>query len=233
MPDRSRVPVTINAFHNYITNTDRHLRATDPATSQFNWQRLGLQAADATQWQVRMVYWHDKLFRNYGDPQKRTTVLRQEMRKFMKDFRTFAMPLLAIAAASPAATTTDEAMLNFKRHRKKPTYHTVQLKESCMVLIQHLGGGALRFTCRTSHDSNRASKAVGADSIQVVYAISNTHTLEFPGMTNSEIHTRARFVWQGGVSNIGKFVAFSLRWYNTRHPQLAAPWSGVYCVVLA
>src|SRR5688572_8104296 len=108
MPDRSRVPVTISSFHNYITTTDKYLRTTDPATSQFNWQRLGLQSADSTQWQVRMVYWNDKLYRGYSDPLKRTTALRTEMRKFMKDFRSFAMPLLAIAAASPAATIDDE-----------------------------------------------------------------------------------------------------------------------------
>ena len=48
-----------------------------------------------------------------------------------------------------------------------------------------------------------------------------------------EIFTKSVFTFHMGVENVGKKMVAYLRWYNTKHPELAGPWSDVTLIVIA
>lgn len=238
MGDKSRVPKQIPLFNNYINTTDTHLQQTDPVSGNPNWQQLGLDSTDATEWHSRRLAWKDTLFIKYSDPLQSTGIVKAQVQNFIADFKTFAKPLLNIMASNKNANTADEAVYNFKTGRKKPTRHTTAIADAVMFEAIPLGGGELKFSCRTGHDNNRASKATGADSVQlsfmIVDAVSNVAALhaESTGM-QKEIFTKAQFLKNCDAGNVGKRLVVFARWYNTKHPLLAGPWSAVKVMVIA
>ncbi len=238
MSDKSRISKQIPLFNNYINTTDIHLQQNDPVSGNPNWQRLGLSVTEANEWQSKRLFWKDTLYPKYSDPLQSTSAVKAQVQNFITDFRTFAMPLLNIIASNKNANTADEAIYNFKTGRKKPTRHNTAIADAVVFDAKPLGGGEFKFSCRTGHDNNRASKATGADSVQlsfmIVDAVSNVAALhaESTGMQR-EIFTKAQFIKNCDADNVCKRLVVFARWYNTKHPLLAGPWSAVKVMVIA
>jgi len=76
--------------------------------------------------------------------------------------------------------------------------------------------------------SQRAGICAGADSVQYMYAVGTTPpaSAEAEGL-KAEISTRASFNLDAGSASSGKYLYIYLRWYNTKHPALAGPWSSM------
>ena len=245
MSDRSRVPNDIPGFNTYINNTDDYLAAGTPTT---NGARLGLTTTNLTDWNGRRVNWRDTLYPKYSDPLQSTSVVKQDVQNFMSEFKTFAQPLLNIMATSPNAVTADEAVFHFKIGRAAPTHSTTPIADGVVFDAKPIGGGELKFSCRTAHDDHRASKAEGADSVQLAYMIvdlSNSNpmpaaagagdpipTPDTKGMVK-EAFTKSQFTFNAGVDNVGKRLVVFARWWNTKHAELAGPWSPITVVVIA
>ena len=240
----TRVPQTIPEFNTYINNTDAYLQATDPVTGDLNWKRLGLTNTNASDWSDKRKYWHDTLYPKYSDPLQSTGAVKDAVHNFMSSFRAFSQPLLNIMAASPNATSNDEHVFNFKIGRANPTHATTPIADTVLFDAKTLGGGQLHFTCRTAADSHRASIAAGADSVQLAYEVTdsgnnnpnpNPGTIPTPedkGMVR-ETFTHAQFTFHAGAVNVGKRLVVFARWFNTKHPELAGPWSAITVVVIA
>jgi len=217
-----------------MISTGSYLAAGSPVT---NGTRLGLSAQNLTDWNDKFVYWRDTLYTKYSDPLQSTSAVKDEVRNFMKDFKTFAQPLINLMVASPNAKEADAAVFNFVLNRAKATRRNTPIKELVEFTTQPLGGGDMKFSCRTGHDSSRASKAEGADSVQLAFLIADTvdvfkATPSDLGM-KTEAFTRAQFIFHAGAANVGKRMIVFTRWFNTKHPQLAGPWSAVRMVVIA
>ncbi len=237
----SRIPETIHLFNGYINTTANYIIAGGPPD---NGTRLGLSGQNMDDWKTKRVYWRDTLYPKYQDPNQCTPAVKDETHKFIASFKTFGQPLLNIMAVSPAATDADAHAFNFVLERHAPTTPTASIKDGVAIKTTPLGGGDLDFSCRTSHDDHRASKADGADSLQLAFAIVDGGNMPMPGpgmpMPNpndtgmtKEIFTKALFVFHCGPQNVGKrLIAFG-RWYNTKHPELAGPWTDIIIVVIA
>lgn len=240
----SRIDETISGFNTYIITTDDFLQAISSGIIH-NWERLGLTNANATGWQDKRVFWQDTLYPKYQNPLLSTSTVKTQVRDFMDGFRTFANPLLNIMAASPNATSDDEAVFNFKIGREEPSHSTTSITDAVIFEPKLLSGGDIKFICRTSHDDHRASKADRSDSIQMAYLIQNPEPAAQPpgsGTTEEEeldpddltqqTFTKAIFVKHFGGKMVGKKVVVFFRWYNTKHPELAGPWSSVTALVI-
>lgn len=231
----TRISPTIPGFNIYIVNTATYLAAGTPTT---NGARLGLSPTNITDWADKKTYWVSTLYPKYSDPLQSTSTVKGEVKNFMRSFKTFAQPLLNIMAANPNAVEADEAVFNFKTGRAAPSHGTTPISEGVVCNARPIGGGDFKFSCRTAHDDHRASKAKGADSVQLSYiileSVANASMLnaDSPGMTK-EIFTKAQFTFHAGAANVGKRIAIFARWFNTRHPQLAGSWSAVTIVVIA
>jgi len=231
MSDTTRVPRIISLFDVYVTTSDDHLQADDTSNPGHpNYERLGLSAAQATDWDDRRQEWDD-LYDKYGTKGTRTDVVREQVANFMKSFREFANPLLNMMAANPAATVLDGAKLNFKLTRKAPSKRTTQITETIFPSIQSLGGNEFFFSFRAIADSKRASLLKGVDSVIAWYKIVTNEpvsaSIEPDETWNSIVFYKSRNTFKTPAGSKGKYLLIAFQWAYTPNRALAGPVCGV------
>ncbi len=238
----SRISETILGFNNYINDTTAYLADGTPTT---NGIRLGLTTIQVAAWTEKHTVWHDTLYPKYSNPLTSTSSVKTQVKNFMGSFKTLAQPMLNIMAASPNATVDDEEMFNFISKRKKPSKPTTPITEQCFCTARALGGSELKLGFRTATDTKRPSLAKEADSVQISYQFIDFTNNPSPGpgepdpaptpndkeMTK-EFYTKSQFILTCGMENIGRRVLLFSRWYNTKHPELAGPWSPFLVVLI-
>jgi len=135
---RTRIPDSISDFNTYMNNTGTYVAAGTPV----NGIRLGLSAGNITDWGGYKTDWIT-LYTKYSDPVQSTSIVKDEVRNFMDDFREFANPLLNIMAASPNANETDEGVFNFKIGRATPSHSTTPISDKVVLSAKPIGRGEL------------------------------------------------------------------------------------------
>jgi hypothetical protein len=240
----TRIPQTIPEFNDYINNTDDYLLAGTPT----NRERLGLSISNGTDWHDKRVFWRDTLYPKYIDPLQSTSAVKTQVRDFMADFRTFGNPLLNIMVADPDANSNDEAVFKFVITPAAPSTPTTPITDPVAYETMSLNGGLVEFVCRPAHDSKHPSKHPESDSIQLAYLLQENDGPASPNPNpdpggeipdpdtaamQKELFTKAVFIKSFGVLSKGKLLICYLRWYNTKHPNLAGPWTGPFVVGIA
>ncbi len=153
----------------------------------------------------------------------------------------------------PASIWTDDdrKVLNRKTGmRKDPTKPTKPISEKCWASGTILGGGGVKIKCRSIQDSSRSSKPTGCDAVEVAYrkfppvfeknadgsiTVSKVRVqLKSPDDgTTKAIFTKATFMLNFSVEDIGENLQFYVRWINTKHPELNGLWNGPNSVMLS
>jgi len=201
------------------------------AGTPVNWQRLAWQQAEMTQWTGFATQW-TSLYAKYSDKKNsRTTAITEQLHLIIKQCIALdkANHLLDRIAASPNATITDLETFHIKKgvlQDNTRTQRRAEIAESLVVGLQVLGGGDISVKCRTSHDSKRSSLADGADCVQYAYQVGGTApaNVDDAGL-RKETSSHAAFTLHLGAGNSGKNLYIFFRWYNTKHPALAAHWN--------
>lgn len=234
MSDKSRMPRGIDAFNPYITNTNNYLLAGTPVT---NGIRLGLLESEITQWTGFFTNWNS-LYPLYSDKKyTRTTDIRDQLLTIISDAVDFdhKYHILDRVAASPNVAVTDLEVFNIRKGPLQKTTRTIpvtRLTDIISATIQPLSGGTVSIKCKSNFVPG-ASIIDGADSIQCLYKIGTPP----PVSTDDEglktyLSTRASFSIDLGSVNTAKYLYIYFRWYNTKHPELAAPWSSLYTMLI-
>ena len=245
----SRVPQAIEAFNSYINSTDSYQKAITPTDPTPNYSRLGLTLEESDEWTAKREYWRDTLYPAYSDENTSTKVVKRNVKLFIKDFHTFANPLLNRMAASANVTTADEAAFNFVANRD--TTHTTRGKivDVPFLKIQPLGGGQVKMRARTSDDGNRSSRHPLADGLEVRWVAltpavaGSRNTQPSPGNSisviitppatatdcpNSFVNSKAQFIMELGQENKNKVFYCFIRWINLSKPANNGPWSDMF-----
>ncbi len=217
----SRIPVPIAKFNAYIRNTDDYQLAGGPPT---NATRLGISSTDSATWHTDRGAW-DILYAKYIDKNQVTPSVKNNVRNFIRDFRIFAIPLIDIMAASAAATQDDANAFNFVLVAKNPTHRTDQIEDRCYATIISLGGGDIKIKCRTASDTKRSSLAPLADSVQYAWKAGTAAPANETDGTTVATSTKATFILHTGTSSDPRKFYVFVRWFDTKHPELAGPWS--------
>jgi hypothetical protein len=176
MANRARISNSPRVFNPYINSTDDHLQSIEPGSGLPYWQYLGLSSANATDWHNKRLFWDTPttgLFSLYGSPATSTSIVKGKVKHFIKDFQTFAGPLLSIIAASANATNEEEKIFHLvlNVNRKKPSHTHTKIADLCITALISEKGGSMKAASRSAHDSKRASLAEGADGVQYAYLI--------------------------------------------------------------
>lgn len=232
MATTSRIPRGIGDFNSYITNTSAYLNAGTPT----NAERLGILQTEATQWTAINSDW-GPLFAKYSDKKNtRTVAVKDQLYLLIEKCVDLnqSCRLLDRIAASPNVTVTDLELFDIKRGtlqsaRSKPT---TPITESVSAILQPLGGGSMNVKCYYP-SGQRAGIFEEADSVQYVYAVGNTppESADATGLTK-EISTKGIFTLSLGSINSGKMLYIYFRWYNTKYPALAGPWSNPQTILI-
>src|SRR5205085_10753699 len=127
----SRVPTAIPEFNTYITNTNTYLHAGGPPT---NLTRLGLSDDNGKDWDDYQKAWAE-LYLKYSNALTSTSIIKENVKHAMHDFKAFAQPLLNIIAASPEATDDDAAVFNLvlDKNHKNPSRPTTPISDTVMA----------------------------------------------------------------------------------------------------
>ncbi len=176
MADKSRISLSPKVFDPYIKSTDKHLQDIEPVSNLPYWQWLGLTSVNAGDWHNKRQFWDTSntgLFALYSNPATCTSIVKQNVKKFIADFKTFANPLLDIISANPNAGTEEEKIFNLilKKNRKKPSKTHTPIAEQCNSTFKSSNGGDMKAASRSAHDAKRASVTAGADGVQYAYLI--------------------------------------------------------------
>ena len=226
MSDGSRIPRGIDGFNPYITNTAAYLATGTPT----NASRLGILDSEATVWAAMLSSW-TPLFAKYSDKKNsRTTAVKDQLLEIITETIAYDQDnhILDRIAASPNVTIVDMETFNIKKGVLQKTTHsslTVSIVEPIIPTIQPIGGGSVSIKCYNSSGS-RANIFEDADSVQYAYMVGDTApaSADATGMVK-ELSTKAMFTLALGSANSGKYLFMYFRWYNTKYPTLAGPWS--------
>jgi hypothetical protein len=228
MPKGVRIPRGIDHFNPYITNTNSYLLAGTPT----NATRLGVTTDEVTQWTAFVTKW-TPLYLLYTDKKgSRTTNVIDRLRGIIKKCVNLDKDnhILDRIAASSNVTITDMETFHIKKgelQKGKHTLLTASMVEPISAKIQALGGGSMLIKCYSS-TAKRASIFADADSVQysfMVGSVSPTSAL-VTGMTK-DLSTKARFKLELGTENTEKHLYIYFRWYSTKYPQHAGPWTSL------
>lgn len=227
MSSKQRISRNPAEFNDFITGTSTYLKAGEPVT---NGVRLGLLPVEIDKWCGFAARW-TPIYSKYNDKLNGyTRGTRNDIYTIMEEVQDFNREvfLLDRIKVSPAATLADLEMFNLKRPSGPKASHSAPhslIKETVEVSFKLIKGGFVNVSCRgTSHP--RPSIIDVADSIQYVYLIgTNPPASPTVPILQKELSTKSKFVINAGIENIGKTLYCYFRWYNTKYPEAAGPWT--------
>lgn len=227
----TRIPLQPVAFNSYLINTTNYLNDGNPTK---NSDRLGITADEMLKWNSIHEQWQ-ALYPLYIDkPMSRTKAVITQLQSTIEELHTFnkSKHLLDRIASSPNATAVDLEIFNIKTSTGKKSATTLPIQSAVLAAFQVLGGGSLTVKCR-SENSQRPGIIAEADSVQMVYMVGTTppESADMPGL-NKELSSKSTFVLSLGSASSGKSLYIYFRWYNSRHPELAGPWSAMYSTLI-
>lgn len=249
MANRTRIPDNISGFNTYINSTDNYQLQSDilPPGTQ-HWQRLGLTAAESTEWTNRRIFWRDDLYVKYSDANTNTSVVKANVKLFMKNFRTFANPLLNRMAASADVRPADEQVFRFVANPDTTPTERAAIEVTPHPLMKTLEGGMVKVKVRLFSDATRASMHPDADAVEIKYSVAantaaSSPTTPTPGTpsggattpaipatvddcTSYFLSKKASFNLVLGPAADGKKLYAFFRWINMSNPAKSGPWSG-------
>jgi hypothetical protein len=232
MADGSRIPRGIDGFNLYIITTCAFLSAGMP----LNADRLGVLPDESAKWNGFLTEWIP-LYSKYSDKKNgRTTAVKDQLLDIIDRCVTLDQTsrILDRIAASPNVTIVDMETFNIKKgvlQKVTRSTSTTPISESVNAAFQSLGGGSFAIKCHNS--TSRASIVDGADSVQYAYLIGTTppESVKAAGLTK-DLSTKAAFTLPLGPENSAQYLYIYFRWYNTKHPELAGPWSGLQTALI-
>jgi len=229
MPDRSRIPRLISTFNTYIHNTSSHLAAETPVN---NATRLGLTEAESKQWAELAAEWQP-LYLLYSDKNlSRTVAIKEKLLQIIAKTVEFDRKnhFLDRIAASVQFNVEDAGVFRINKGMMGKKNHSIpqsSISEQVSVTLQPLGGGMIRVKSY-GISSLRAGIPRNADCVQFLYRVGKTSptSAEEPGLSK-DLSSKAIFILSLGADCSGNNLYIYFRWFNTRHPKLAGPWSSL------
>jgi len=227
MPERTRVPRTVDRFASYLNDTDSHLQSNRPAGPGGVpvFELLGLTIPQVDEWSSKRVDFRDNLYPLWTNKNTKTETVNENVVKFMNEFFVFSKPLLNIMAASPNAVTQDENIFNFKITRKKPTRPTAPISEVVVLDLNPIGGGTMRVKGRQDEEAKRGKIPETAKAIEVCWIVGTAPPASVLDCTENIISTRASFTMNVGAENHNLNIYAFARWIDTTNPARAGAWT--------
>lgn len=241
MANRNRIPAGDSDFNDYINQTAAYLLVTpsSPGTMP-HWERLGLLAAENTQWQDYMTDWNSKygtvVSNNAANIQDRNAIERKN--KVRENFTAFVVDKnankLNRIGASPNVTANDRSVFNIKLRDDKPTARA-KITTAPYVDFKPLEGGIVQVTCQVDKVSDRPSMHPEADFIEMKYIVIEEGALP-PSIAgdcpNTFMPNKAISLFEGAADHPGKRLHAFLRWRNNVEPTKSGPWSQKMTIII-
>ena len=234
MGNSTRIPRGIDEYHDYMGVTSSYLTAGTPTS---NGARLGLLPEEITQW-GEFGSQTAALYLKYIDKKNsRTTAIKDELLSVINETVAFdkKFHILDRIASSLNATISDLATFNIKSGVTAKAIRSVPqspINELVTTTITPVGGGSVSIKCYSS-SGQRAGILEPADSVQYLYMVGSTppSSAEDDGLKLG-ISTKGIFTLQTGPGSSGKNLYIYFRWFNSKHTEIAGPWSSLQATLI-
>ena len=234
MGNSTRIPRGIDEYNDYMGITSSYLSAGVPTS---NGVRLGLLPEEITQW-GELGSKTASLYPKYIDKKNsRTTAIKDEILSVINETVAFdkKFHILDRIASSRNANIADLATFNIKSGITAKTGRSIPqspISELVTSTIAPIGGGSVSIKCYSS-TGQRAGILEPADSVQYLYMVGSTPpaSAEDNGLKLGS-STKGIFTLQTGPGSSGKNLYIYFRWYNSKHPDIAGPWSSLQTTLI-
>ena len=228
MATGTRIPRGIDDFDTYLSNTSDYLLKGTPT----NAERLGILPDESAQWKAFSDKWAPD-YQKYRDKKNsRTIAVRDKLMQIISDVTEYDQKnrILDRIAASPNVEIEDLGIFNINisiLQKSKRSMPLTPITEPVTVTIQPLGGGSVNIKCYST-TGQRSAIYSDADSVQYMYMVADVPpaSADAPGLMK-EISTRGTFTMALGSGSSAKNLYIYFRWYCTKRPELAGPWSAL------
>lgn len=234
MPSPPRIPRLFTDFNGYINRTASYLFEGDHTP---NYERLRISHDDAVAWRNFAEQWNPR-YAMYCDKRcGRTTAIRTELVTIMKETISFdrKFHFLDRIGSSPSVTIADVELFNIRKgllQKRRYTIPNTPISEPVSVRLQPIGGGSVKIKCFSS-TAKRAAIYKPADCVHYCYCIGDTPPVSpEEDWMKQDMSTKASIILATGVHNHGKKLHIYLRWYCSKHPKLAGPWSSLQTTLI-
>ena len=224
--NHGRIPRGIVRFHTYINTTTPYLTANSNA----NATRLGITAAEATQWASYNTT--DGLYYpTWSNKKIRTTDMTDNLHLNSKNFRLFnkTAKLLDRIAASPAAVLMDFEVFNIIHNNPaatgSATQRTASIEDTVVVAVFYKGGGRIKFQCRPDSTAAKSHIPDGSDRLEIQVKLRLATAAASTGPDDSmaqwnQLSSNAIVTIDFTPANVGKGLVIDVffRWVDSIHP---------------
>jgi hypothetical protein len=257
MSKEGRIPVKLETFITYIVMVNDYLNTVQPSDTAKRGTILGMSDEELAQLDSFVKKFvsgdpdHPGFWDLHKDKTTKTQTTRQDMVDTKKTFCSFFRPILDRISGSASITNTDRDKLNIAHPVTSHTTPKAAIASDCFVNITMLGQCKVSFECRASADEARASKAEGADAVEMAYKslpledekdsegnptgrkIKPRQMMGPSEATDRSISTKALFTMTFEDTHLGNNLQMFFRWINTKHPDLAGPWSSLLSEIIS
>ena len=176
---------------------------------------------------------------------------RATLLEFQGDFITFITPIYDVINVNPNTSDEDRTILNIAIPNAPHSHPTNPFTAAVYVRPIPMTDFRIKLKCFTSDDASRPSLIEGADCLEIAYRrdpieleVDPVTHLPIPGKIKRRpitaptdgttiIHfTTASPLWKIEGASVGDYLQFYVRWANTKHPNLAGPWTGPTAIPL-
>jgi hypothetical protein len=248
--DRNRIPATQAAFSSYLQIADDYLHEMVEGETFTRGENLGMTGDELLSLHEFSKNWrsgdplHPGVFDMHCNPNTKTPTTHKDVTALMKEFGLFFRPVLARISVSRNIDSSARVTLRIAPPVSTRKRHKVKISETCWAKVTQAGGGSLRLSCSTAHESSRASKPPKADALEIAYILQlpkfdeNGNHIPLAGVGCEEcnerfISTKSIFILPLGTANVCKIITIFARWINTRNPHLAGSWTGPIRAVIS
>jgi hypothetical protein len=179
---------------------------------------------------------YEPLYYKSQNKQSRTSVdvlaHRQTRESYEKDIRVFAKAYLMF---NPLVSDVERTRMALTIPDREPSPRP-KINDIPVVGLEPKGGGSIDVRCRTETDQTRDSMHPAADVIECRYVFVPVGEMPPKGpdqCTEVMTSTKAHFIIQAGMGNVGKRLYGFFRWANQTNPQNNGPWTNDQTVVIA
>ncbi len=229
----TRIPRGIDDCSQYLISTNKYLDSGTPN----NADRLGILPEETVKWKG-LTNRYQPLYLLYSDKKNsRTTAIKDQLLSIIDEVTDLDQTshLLDRIAASPNVTIADMETFNIKKGVLQKTTRSVAttpLTNRVAAAIHPLGGGSVTIKCRNL-SSERAGIDEGANCVQYAFKVGETAPVSADAENmRREISTKASFILALGSATSAQNLYIYFRWYNTKHPDLAGPWSALMTTLI-
>lgn len=234
MGNSTRIPRGIDEYHDYMGITSSYFTAGAPTS---NGVRLGILPEEITQW-GEFGSKTATLYPKYIDKKNsRTTAVKDEILSVINETVAFdkKFHILDRIASSLNATVSDLATFNIKSGVTAKAGRSIPqspISELVTTTITPIGGGSVNIKCYSS-TGQRAGILEPADSVQYLYMVGSTPpaSAEDDGLKLG-ISTKGILTLQTGPGSTGKNLYIYFRWFNSKHSDIAGPWSSLQTTLI-